>query len=111
MGDSTLFYMTKHLYTMLLDKNGRSIIARQDPGFSNMTLSRGKEYVEAHAPGLGVSLPCCQHPRPIEIPQDGTHIEWMGMSGPAEDRTKERLDAMFTMAEQIQPEIIVANMA
>jgi hypothetical protein len=116
MGDSTLFYMTKHLYVMLLDKDpaykqSTIIPRRQDPGFSNMTLSEGKKYVEANAPNLGVSLGCCQPPRPIDIRQeDGTYIEWMGMSGPAEGRTKEKLDSMFARAEKVQPEVIVTNM-
>jgi hypothetical protein len=34
----------------------------------------------------------------------------MGMSGPAEGRTKEKLDSMFARAEKVQPEVIVTNM-
>ena len=106
MGDSTLFYMAKHLYIMLIDTNkstANSVIQREDQGFANMTLSEAQEFVMPKLDRRG-------NPKPIEIRQNNTLIEWMGMSGPANGETEKLVTKMLSRAKEIRPEIMVANM-
>ena len=95
MGDSTLFYMAKHLYIMLIDTNkstANSVNQREDQGFANMTLSEAQEFVMPKLDRRG-------NPKPIEIRQNNTLIEWMGMSGPANGETEKLVTKMLSRAK------------
>jgi len=66
MGDSTLFYTTKHVYvSVLIDKDkstgANSVIPREDQGFANMTLvSEAQEFAMPKLDGHG-------NPKAIDI--------------------------------------------
>lgn len=105
MGDSTLFYPTKYLH-MLLNITDKQ---RVTPSWENMTLEEGQDYVKQSAAESGIP-PWPLAPPEFKKEDEGTFIEWMGTKGPNQGKTEEMLKSMFLRAEQINPEIIVANM-
>ena len=115
MGDSTLYYMAKHLHVMLTslevdatDDNDNN--DDRNPDYEKMTLNEAENYVKQQAEQLGIQLECCSEPLPFHN-SDGTWMEWMGMKGPALGQTEELLEKMFDRAEKMKPDVIVANMA
>ena len=115
MGDSTLYYMAKHLHIMFTslvveanNDNGNNY--GTIPDYEKMTLNEAENYVKQRAKQLGIRLACCSHPQPFRK-SDGTWVDWMGMRGPALGQTEQLLEEMFHRAEEMMPDVIVANMA
>jgi len=112
LGDSTLFYMTKWLDVLLLMDTNTS-------GFSHtndinqpptITLSQANALVESHPANKQVDVAGFTRPRKIIKPEDGTHIEWIGMAGLTEEPAlTNAIRSMFEQSKLIQPEIIVFN--
>lgn len=110
MGDSTLYYPTKWLHPLVTKFENET----HYPKYENMTLTNAASLVQQRGVSLewGPLLSAVKPPpRPI-ITDDGTWIEWMGAAGPRLDyKYVSYVEEMFYKAENMKPQIIVANFA
>mmetsp|Transcript_25843 Transcript_25843/g.55610 ORF Transcript_25843/g.55610 Transcript_25843/m.55610 type:complete len:294 (+) Transcript_25843:3-884(+) len=102
MGDSTLYYPSKYLYALLMKLENEGV---DDPEYEKMTLSEASALVLQRANTFHLFARGDQGgPRPIKIP-DGTWIEWMSL-----EYISKSVEGMFVTAEEMNPDIVVANM-
>jgi len=108
LGDSTLFYLTQWLYSMMThlkdEENGQ-------PKYDEMPLSEASTVVQERADMLGVQLPDNRQESLPITDYDGTLIQWTGMKGLTRAESLEgKISRMFETARQMNPRVIVANM-
>lgn len=105
LGDSTLFYPAKYLVSML--RHDDNVGGPGSVEYHKMSLGQANNHVIATKTLVlkGTSVP------PPYNMNDGTHFQWFGMSGNAHGKTEELIDRMYVDAENMKPEVVVANMA
>lgn len=104
MGDSTLFYLVKWLYALVMKLKNEGA---DEPKYEEMRLSEASALVLQRLTEFGIVGRGA--PPPIKI-SDGTWVEWMGMAGPNSSMLKKKMRTMFVRAKRMNPDIVVANM-
>jgi len=103
LGDSTLFYLSKFLISMMIHED-------QQPNpvdYHKMTSDEAAGFLKRTAQ---FNLKGTAKPPPYKR-ADGTWFQWWGMQGNAHGRTEELIDDMFQSGEEMRPEVVVTNMA
>lgn len=110
IGDSTTYYITKYIYLLMKKKGNSTILPSHE--YTNLTLEDAAKLITERLYKLKISHPSNSFHGPHEIKDiDGTWIKWIGFAGPGMHNYSEKLDFMFSNAEEMKPDIIIANMA
>ena len=121
LGDSTLYYLTKWVYSMFHHNKTRAPFLPSNDATYNLTQASKSvaDYAQQMCEeGKSASEPCVQpydHQRPLPVVdavQNLYYMEWAGMSGIRDNwQTEKFLSAMWEKTAQvIRPDVMVVNM-
>ncbi|CAB9519951.1 Cyclin-Dependent Kinase [Seminavis robusta] len=108
LGDSTLFYLTRWMQTLLQNTTQQSPRV-VDHLLLGMDMTKGNYAVN---PDMDVQLGWDNSTLAKVQLQDGTHIQWLGHRGGSDPQEEDQVcqfDGIFRQIRQIQPDILVAN--
>jgi hypothetical protein len=120
IGDSTLYYLIKWLFALMVDNNTNNSDIRNKTGmFTNLdllNLTNGNTLVRKSSLNCrGNCVVLDDHSskaksKPIIDTKHGTHIEWMGGATGPKPNTEVLLRKAWERANVYQPEIVIVNM-
>ena len=112
VGDSTLYYPAKWLFVLLQSRDDQKQTTIYK-GLSNLNLTYGNSFVRSissRCKGVNcIILDGGSSPKPIENEQDGTNIQWMGVSGPTRI-FESAFQHAWKKVRSLKADIVVVNM-
>ena len=106
LGDSSLYFPTKFLVSMLMHQDK---VAPEIINYTQFNLGQAHRFVIKNKQMMLTGSPVC--PPYKKEGNNAAWIQWWGMNGNAHGKTDRMIDDMFRDSEVMQPEVVVANMA